>query len=148
MSTGRLYNLSETIATTRGRLYEVAASISVTKGRLYEVSASVPVPYAINAGADKTAFPFEEVVVTASSSNGTPAVWDFSTSPVVAGGGSGNSRTYTMPATMDGTTVTVTVTGSGPDHATGQDTMKIVVAPWPEWSAKGGQWRPHQRIDA
>lgn len=87
-----------------------------------------------SAGSDQSGVkPFDTVTLT--GTGGTGASWaQTGGSPTVTLGGSGATRTFTAPATLEGTTLTF-------DY--GGDTMTVTVLPHNEWTwDAGGVMRP------
>lgn len=84
-----------------------------------------------NAGADQVDVePYATVTLTGVG----PGPWSQTGgTPTVTLGGSGTTRTFEAPATMNGTTLTFTY---------GTDTMTVTVLPHNEWWRSGSTWAP------
>lgn len=141
MTSGQLLSLSAELLTTKGLLLDIEAGVTITRGLLLDIEASIPTPFVVNAGADQSDIePFDTVSLTASATGGTSPVYSFSSSPALTFSGTGATRTFVAPATMDAQTYVITVSVIGTGASQGQDYVSVTVLPHIEWAARGGVW--------
>lgn len=103
-------------------------------------SVQTPTP---NLGVGGTVESQTPILLTASVAGSPSAwVWTQTAGPTVTLTGSGSSRSFTAPATVDGTVITIqaVATISGVDTPPGSATFTVLPHQW--WVRRSGVWQP------
>lgn len=107
-------------------------------------------PLVAGAGTDQAAVePYNAVTLTGTASGGTaPYAYSWSQvggSPSVTLSGTGASRTFVAPATLNGTTLTFQLSVTDSVSATSNDTVDVTMLVHNEFTrTSGGQWIPYR----
>lgn len=102
---------------------------------------------AVSAGSDQGSIePWSTVTLAATVIDPQGTVvstsWTQLTGPVVTLSGTGNNRTFSAPATLDGTTLTFRFTATNADSTTSTDDVAVEILPATEFKRVSGAWVP------
>lgn len=132
---------------TRLRVHEVAVLTGTTtrppaRLRVYGISVS-GVPIVLPVTSDQTVESRALVTLSATMA-GTVTAWSWTQTggPAVVLSGTGDTRTFTAPATRDGANLTFGVRATVDGYTAPAVTATVVVRPHQWWVRWGGTWQP------
>jgi hypothetical protein len=125
-------------------VYQIEATAGpISKLSVYEIEAVAATTPIINAGVDQTVKSKVTVTLTASvTGTSVTYTWTQTGGTTVTLSGSGASRTFTSPTTINGTVLTFSVSAVADSIATTTDTVQIFIKPHQWWVLRGSTWQP------